>query len=86
MSLPIILGLLWLIAANVVAMFPSRDNHWRFAYGMIALGIPLLGWVTWVNGPLIGLLFMAAGCSVLRWPIIYLGRWLRARRPQEPAE
>ncbi|MBS1303815.1 DUF2484 family protein [Loktanella sp. SALINAS62] len=86
MSVPVILALLWLIAANVVAMFPSRDNHWRFAYVMIALGIPLLGWVTYVSGPVIGLVFMAAGGSVLRWPIIYLGRWLRHRKTQEPAE
>jgi len=36
----------WLILANVVAMFPSKDLHWRFAYGMIAIGVPILGWVT----------------------------------------
>ncbi len=83
MSIPLILALLWLIAANVVAMFPSRDYHWRFAYGMIAVGIPLLGWVTWTQGPIVGLLFLAAGASLLRWPLIYLMRWLRADRTKE---
>jgi hypothetical protein len=71
------LACVWLIAANVMAMFPSRDHHWRLAYVLIALGIPLLGWVTYVNGPVIGLLVLAAGISVLRWPVIYLWRWVR---------
>lgn len=67
----------WLLAANVVAMFPSKDHHWKFAYGMIAVGVPLLGWVTYENGPWIGLIALAAGASVLRWPVIYLTRWVR---------
>lgn len=68
---------IWLLGANVVAMFPSKDHHWKFAYGMIALGVPLLGWVTYENGPWIGLIALAAGASVLRWPLIYLTRWVR---------
>lgn len=79
MSAPLILCCVWLIAANVAAMIPSRDNHWKRAYVLIALGIPMLGWVTWVHGPWIGLLVMVAGASVLRWPVIYLARWVRAR-------
>jgi hypothetical protein len=75
--IPIVLACLWLITANVLAMFPSRDHHWRSAYVLIAIGIPLLGWVTYENGPLIGLLLLAAGASVLRWPVIYLWRWVR---------
>lgn len=77
MSLSLILACIWALLANVLAMFPSRDNHWRNAYLLIAAGIPLLGFVTYQNGPLIGLLVLAAGISVLRWPVIYLGRWLR---------
>ncbi|MEY1555998.1 DUF2484 family protein [Yoonia sp. R2331] len=79
--LPIVLGLIWLVAANLLGMIPSRDNHWRRAYVLIALGVPLLGWITLEFGPWIGLAFLAAGSSVLRWPLIYLGRWLRARLP-----
>lgn len=77
MSLPLILGLLWLIAANVIAMFPSRDHHWGNAYRLIAVGLPILGWITWEDGVLLGLVFLAAGASVLRWPVIYLWRWLK---------
>lgn len=75
--LPIILGLTWLVAANVLAMIPSRDNHWRRAYILIAIGVPLLGWITYHFGPWVALMFLAAGASVLRWPMIYLGRWMR---------
>ena len=77
MSLPIILGLLWLIAANVIAMFPSRDHHWRNAYTLIAIGIPILGWITYENGLFLGLLFLAGGASVLRWPVWYLWKWVK---------
>ena len=77
MSLSLIAGFVWLIAANVMAMFPSRDYHWKNAYRLIAVGIPVLGWITWENGPLLGLLFLAGGASVLRWPVYFLWKWLR---------
>ena len=85
MSQPLIAAFIWLILANVIAMFPSRDRHWRNAYALIALGIPLLGWVTKVEGPVWGLLILAGGASVLRWPLIYLWRWMR-RKPGAPAD
>ena len=78
MSLPLIAGFLWLIVANVIAMVPSRDHHWRNAYRLIGLGLPILAWITHANGPLSGLLFLAGGASVLRWPVWYLWKWLKA--------
>ena len=77
MSLSLILTCLWAVAANVIAMPPSKDQHWRTAYVLIALGLPILGFVTLQHGHWVGLLVVAAGCSVLRWPMIYLSRWLR---------
>lgn len=77
MILPVILAFLWLIAANVIAMFPSRDQHWTNAYILIAVGIPLLGWLTYEHGPLWGLAFLIGGGSLLRWPLVYLWRWAR---------
>ena len=77
MNTSIALAALWGIAANVLAMIPSRDNHWTRAYILIAVGIPILGYVTLQNGPWVGLLVLAMGMSMLRWPVIYLGRWLR---------
>jgi membrane protease YdiL (CAAX protease family) len=75
--IPLALACIWLVAANVIAILPSKDHHWRAAYALIALGIPLLGWATYENGPWWGLALLAAGASVLRWPVIYLWRWLR---------
>jgi len=60
-------------------MLPSRDHHWRAAYALIAAGIPILGWVSWSNGPWVGLIVLAAGASILRWPLIRLWRWLRRK-------
>ena len=79
MSVSLILAGLWALAANLLAMLPSRDNYWRAAYALITVGIPILGYVTFQNGPWVGLLVLAAGMSMLRWPVVYLGRWLRDR-------
>ncbi len=67
---------LWLIAANLIAMLPSRDQHWRAAYVLIAVGVPILGWVTMTGGPLWGLAVLIGGASVLRWPLVRLWRRL----------
>ena len=79
MSLSLVFACLWALIANVMAMFPSKDNHWTNAYGLIAVGIPIVGYVTWQHGPWLGLLVLAAGMSVLRWPMIYLSRWVKGR-------
>lgn len=79
MSTSLILACLWALAANVLAILPSRDNHWRRAYLLNGLGIPLLGYVTYENGPIVGLLVMLAGMSMLRWPVLYLSRWMRRK-------
>ena len=83
MTLSLALACVWAIAANVLALLPSRDNHWARAYVLIALGIPLLGFVTYENGPWLGLAVLIAGMSVLRWPVIFLWRWsAQAAKPK----
>ncbi len=67
----------WLVLANVTGMFPSKYKHWPQAYALIAVGLPILAWVFWENGPWIGLIVLVAACSVLRWPVRYLLRWVR---------
>ncbi|WP_050928022.1 DUF2484 family protein [Aestuariivita boseongensis] len=76
MTLSLTLAAAWAVLANVLAMLPSRDNHWRRAYMLIAIGVPILGYVTYENGPWIGLLVLLAGMSLLRWPVIYAARWI----------
>ena len=86
MPTSLILACVWVIAANVIAMTPSKRLHWPQAYVLIALGVPLLGYVTYENGPWIGLLVLAAGVSILRWPVLYFGRWLKRLVTKGPAE
>ena len=76
---PLVAGLIWLVVANVIGMLPSRDKHWRIAYILIAVGVPILGWVVYQNGVLWGLVLLAAAGSVLRWPVVYAWRWAKAR-------
>lgn len=82
MTASLILALIWLVAANVIGMLPSKDQHWRVAYILIALGLPLLIWVYVQNGWLTALIVLIAAASVLRWPVIYLMRWLRKQTGQ----
>ena len=73
----IILACLWVIAAQVIALLPSRDRHWRAAYILIAVGLPILIYLWLENGILFALLGLIAGMSILRWPVFYLYRWIR---------
>jgi hypothetical protein len=75
----LVAGLVWLVAANLIGILPSKDHHWRNAYGLIAVGVPLLIWLICENGSWWGLAFVIAAGSVLRWPLRYLWRWIRAR-------
>ncbi|MDB5660385.1 MAG: hypothetical protein JWS10_3000 [Cypionkella sp.] len=75
----LVAGLIWLVAANLIGMLPSKDYHWRNAYRLIVVGVPLLIWLMYENGPWWGLAFIIAAGSVLRWPLLYLWRWVRAR-------
>lgn len=74
-----IAALIWLLVVNLRGMFPSKDHHWRFAYVMIAIGLPILVWVWWQNGVWIALAVLIAAGWVMRWPVIYLGRWVKRR-------
>ncbi|MCT4683288.1 MAG: DUF2484 family protein [Roseicyclus sp.] len=89
MPLSLTLACLWIVAACAAGMAPAR-YHWPAAWTLIATGIPLLGLVTFAMGPVWGLLVMAAGASVLRWPIIRAGQRLAGllapREPEHPGE
>lgn len=77
MTPPLVLACLWVVLSHVLALLPSRDNHWHRACFLIATGLPILGLVTYEHGPWVGLILLVAGMSVLRWPVFYLSRWLR---------
>ena len=44
-----------------------------------AVGLPILVWLGLTNGALYALAFLVAAGSVLRWPLVYLWRWIRRR-------
>ncbi|ETX16144.1 hypothetical protein OCH239_08265 [Roseivivax halodurans JCM 10272] len=83
MTLSLALAVFWVIAANLAATAPTSDTAWSRADLLIAIGIPLVGYLTLQNGPWVGLLALAAGMSVLRWPMRRLVRW---PRPQAGTE
>ena len=66
----------WVVLASLIMLLPRRF-HWRGAYVLAATGVPLLGWATYAAGPVVGMLLLAAGASILRWPVIFFWRWLR---------
>jgi hypothetical protein len=72
-------ALIWLLAANLLAMLPARDNHWRRAYVLIALALPLSLWLALQAGLWWTLAFLIAAASIMRWPLIHLWRWIKAR-------
>lgn len=78
MNASLTLAAVWFIIANLIAMVPSKRNHWPQAYILIAVGVPILGYVTFQNGPWVGLLVLAGGVSVLRWPVYYLWKRIAA--------
>ncbi|MBT8454927.1 MAG: DUF2484 family protein [Rhodobacteraceae bacterium] len=79
MSWPMIAAFCWFIAANVIAMFPSKRHHWPAAYGLIAVGTPILFWIYVEEGGLVAAVSFLAAASILRWPVRYLWRWIKAR-------
>jgi hypothetical protein len=81
MSAALIAACLWALLASLIALGPRRF-HWRAAWGLIAAGVPILGWVTYENGPLWGLICLAGGLSVLRWPLRRLLERMGGAGPQ----
>lgn len=78
MTDPFILIGLWVVLAFVLAAIPSNDNHWRRAYVLIGVGVPLLIWIVLKDGALMGALALLVGGLVLRWPVYFL--WQRVKQ------
>lgn len=77
MSWPLAALSLWIVTAWLLSVILKPRQTWPAAYGLIAIGLPLLFWIFQRHGSLVALAALAVGCLVLRWPLIYLGRWLR---------
>jgi hypothetical protein len=69
---------LWVVLAWVLMVSLTSKQSWPAAYCLIAGGLPLLAWLWVEQGPLFVVVGAAVMATVLRWPMIYLGRWLRS--------
>lgn len=78
MTLSFLAACLWALIATLIALGPRRF-HWPAAWVLIASGVPIVGWVTYESGAILGVLVLIGGMSVLRWPVIYLLRRLRGQ-------
>ncbi|MGY6410893.1 MAG: DUF2484 family protein [Alkalilacustris sp.] len=74
----ILLSALWAIAATAIVLLPRRAQR-RGTVALVVAGVPLLGWLTLVHGPLAGLIGLIVGASMLHWPPFGIGSWLRRK-------
>lgn len=85
MSLPLILGCLWVIAAAVTALLPMRR---QYAPGvtLLALGPLLVGWIGWHHGVWWAIAGVFALVSMFRRPLLYFARRAVGLPVRIPAE
>lgn len=84
MTLSLILGSLWVLAAAMVALLPMRH---QYAPGIMLLVIApvLLGWIAWNHGIWIFAFGLFAFLSMFRNPLIYFWRCGRGEKPEIPS-
>ena len=70
----ILMAVLWGCAASVV---PFLRYRWRATvfWSVVITGVPVLGWLTFVWGPMIGIVALALGILTLTYsPLLWLRR------------
>jgi len=73
MSLPLVLGALWVIAAAITALLPMRRQYVP-GVTLLICAPPLIGWIGWQHGVLWLLLALFALLSMFRRPLLYFAR------------
>lgn len=68
---------LWVVVAWILMVTLTAKQSWPAAYGLIAVGVPLVFWMGWSMSVWWALLGVAVMALVLRWPVRYFGRWLK---------
>lgn len=69
----------WIVLAWVLSVVLTAKQSWPAAYGLIAAGLPILIWLGLSMGWTAAAIGFVVGSVVLRWPVIYAGRWIRRR-------
>lgn len=85
MSIPLLLGCLWVLAAAVVAMLPLRRQFLPGGFLIIA-ALVILIWIGVAHGFWITLVGLAAVLSMFRKPLRYYTLRALGRAPELPAE
>ena len=84
-SLPLIFGALWIIAAAITAMLPMRRQMLPGWTLLIAAPV-LLIWIGWVHGWLWVAFGTFAFLSMFRRPLIYFARKAMGLPVQDPRQ
>ena len=83
MSLSLILGCIWVVAAAIVALLPMRRQYVP-GIGLLILAPVLLGWIAWDHGGWIFAFGLFGFLSMFRNPLIFFLRRARGERPEVP--
>lgn len=68
MSVSLGFALVWGLMAALIAL-GLRQLCWTVAWVLIGSGVPLLGWMTYENGPVLGSFGLVAGALMLLAPV-----------------
>lgn len=85
MSLPLLLGCLWVVAATVVAFLPMRRQY-APGIALLIAAPALIVWIGFAHGMWIAVAGLAAFVSMFRNPLRYLWRRAKGERPELPKE
>jgi Protein of unknown function (DUF2484) len=85
MSLPLILGCVWVILATIVAMLPMKRQMLP-GMGLLLAAPVLLVWIGWQHGWLWLVLGLLAFLSMFRNPLLYFARRALGRPADLPPE
>ena len=83
MSLSLIFGCLWALAAAVVALMPMRRQYVP-GVALLVTAPVLLAWVAWDHGGWVIACGLFAFVSMFRNPLIYFWRRARGEHPEVP--
>lgn len=85
MSIPLVLGCFWVIAAAIVAMLPMKAQMLPGMALLVAAPV-LLVWIGWAHGWLWLALGLYAFLSMFRNPLLYFARRALGRPADLPPE
>lgn len=83
MSLSLVSGCFWVLAATVVALLPMRHQYVPGVALLIAAPA-LIGFIGWQHGWVFAALAAAAFVSMFRNPLRYFWRRARGEKPELP--